>query len=80
MYHPVPEAAIAASGNDSAAAFAAVSADLAAGCRAVARWDRGPSADPPGVTRRSASVLQADRADRSTFQSARGLAPFTEDG
>ncbi len=76
MYHPKSEAAIAASGNDSGAAFTAVSA----GCRAVARRDRGPSADPPGVTSRSASVLQADRAERSTFQSARGLAPFTEVG
>jgi hypothetical protein len=31
MYHPVPEAAIAAFGNDSAAAFTAVSAGLARG-------------------------------------------------
>jgi hypothetical protein len=77
MYHPVPEAATAVSGNDSGAAFTAVSAGLAAGCRA---GGRGTSADPSGLTSRSASVLQADRAERSTFQSARGLAPFTEVG
>ena len=46
MYHPVQEAPTAAFGNDSAAAYTAVSVGLAAGCRAVAWWDRGPSADP----------------------------------
>jgi hypothetical protein len=47
MYHPVPEAVIAASGNDSAAAFTALSAGLArglpGGCAVGPRAVSGPS-------------------------------------